>query len=63
MCEWTADRQVDDRNGGLDRLTFKHQGRYYRLTDTGIALLEAEGQRLADNAKLVQDGLRRVRTA
>ncbi len=37
--------------------------RYYRLTDVGIALLEAEGQRLADNARLVQDGLRRVRTA
>jgi PadR family transcriptional regulator PadR len=37
--------------------------RYYRLTDEGLALLEAEGRRLADNARLVQDGLKQVRTA
>ena len=35
--------------------------RYYRLTPAGVALLENEGRRLADNAKLVSDGLRRAR--
>jgi PadR family transcriptional regulator len=37
--------------------------RYYRITPAGIALLEEEGRRLADNAKLVRDGLRSVRPA
>jgi PadR family transcriptional regulator PadR len=35
--------------------------RYYRLTPAGVTLLEDEGRRLADNAKLVRDGLRRAR--
>ncbi len=35
--------------------------RYYRLTPAGVALLEDEGRRLADNAKLVRDGLRHAR--
>jgi DNA-binding PadR family transcriptional regulator len=33
--------------------------RYYRLTDDGAALLEAEAQRLAGNAKAALAGLRR----
>jgi PadR family transcriptional regulator PadR len=37
--------------------------RYYRLTPDGVALLEAEGRRLSDNAKLVREGLQRVRTS
>jgi len=37
--------------------------RYYRLTPDGVALLEAEEQRLAENARLVREGLRQVRTA
>jgi PadR family transcriptional regulator PadR len=37
--------------------------RYYRLTPEGVALLEAEGRRLSENAKLVTEGLKRVRTA
>jgi PadR family transcriptional regulator len=37
--------------------------RYYRLTPEGVGLLEAEGRRLAENARLVHDGLKRVRTA
>jgi PadR family transcriptional regulator, regulatory protein PadR len=37
--------------------------RYYRLTPAGIALLEDEERRLADNAKLVRNGLRRLRPA
>jgi DNA-binding PadR family transcriptional regulator len=35
--------------------------RSYRLTPGGVALLEQESRRLADNAKLVRDGLRRAR--
>jgi PadR family transcriptional regulator PadR len=35
--------------------------RYYRLAPAGVALLEAEERRLAENAKLVRDGLRRAR--
>ena len=46
----TLDREVSE--GGPPR-------RYYRLTPAGIALLEQEEQRLADNAKLVRDRLRR----
>ena len=46
------DREVSE--GGPPR-------RYYRLTPVGVELLEAEGRRLADNAKLVRDGLRRAR--
>jgi DNA-binding PadR family transcriptional regulator len=37
--------------------------RYYRLTPEGIDLLETEQRRLEDNAKLVREGLRQVRTA
>ena len=37
--------------------------RYYRLTPAGVDLLEAEGKRLADNAELVREGLKQVRTA
>ena len=37
--------------------------RYYRLTPDGVNLLEAEGKRLADNAELVREGLKQVRTA
>jgi PadR family transcriptional regulator len=37
--------------------------RYYRLTPAGVALLEAEERRLAENAKLVREGLQQVRTA
>ena len=44
----TLDREESE--GGPPR-------RYYRLTPAGVALLEAEGRRLADNAKLVRDGL------
>lgn len=50
----TLDREESE--GGPPR-------RYYRLTPTGVALLEEEGRRLADNAKLVRDGLRRLRPA
>jgi PadR family transcriptional regulator PadR len=35
--------------------------RYYRLTEAGVTLLEEEGRRLAENAKLVRDGLRHAR--
>jgi PadR family transcriptional regulator PadR len=34
--------------------------RYYRLTPAGVALIEAEGHRLAQNARLVREGLRRA---
>src|SRR5919106_152211 len=44
----TLDREESE--GGPPR-------RYYRLTDEGVALLEGEGRRLAENAKLVSDGL------
>jgi DNA-binding PadR family transcriptional regulator len=37
--------------------------RYYRLTDDGADLLEAEAQRLAGNAKAALAGLRRRRGA
>jgi len=50
----TLDREESE--GGPPR-------RYYRLTPEGINLLEAERRRLEDNAKLVRDGLRQVRTA
>ncbi len=50
----TLDREESE--GGPPR-------RYYRLTPEGVALLETEGRRLADNAKLVSDGLQRVRTS
>jgi len=50
----TLDREESE--GGPPR-------RYYRLTPAGVALLEEEGERLADNAKLVRDGLRRLRPA
>jgi PadR family transcriptional regulator len=50
----TLDREESE--GGPPR-------RYYRLTPAGVALLEEEGQRLADNAELVRDGLRRLRPA
>jgi PadR family transcriptional regulator len=50
----TLDREESE--GGPPR-------RYYRLTPAGVALLEEEGQRLADNAKLVRDGLRSLRPA
>jgi DNA-binding PadR family transcriptional regulator len=33
--------------------------RYYRITDEGAAVLEAEAQRLAGNAKAAMAGLRR----
>jgi DNA-binding PadR family transcriptional regulator len=36
--------------------------RYYRLNDAGAALLEAEAQRLAGNAKAALAGLRRRNT-
>jgi PadR family transcriptional regulator PadR len=48
----TLDREVSE--GGPPR-------RYYRLAPAGVALLEAEERRLAENAKLVRDGLRRAR--
>ena len=35
--------------------------RYYRLTDVGAEVLEAEAQRLAGNAKAAMAGLRRRR--
>ena len=35
--------------------------RYYRLTPAGVTLLEDESRRLADNAKLVRDGLRHAK--
>jgi PadR family transcriptional regulator, regulatory protein PadR len=50
----TLDRE--ETEGGPPR-------RYYRLTPEGIDLLEAERRRLEDNAKLVREGLRQVRTA
>jgi DNA-binding PadR family transcriptional regulator len=37
--------------------------RYYRLTDSGAEVLEAEAQRLAGNAKAAMAGLRRRRGA
>ena len=37
--------------------------RYYRLTDSGAEVLEAEAQRLAGNAKAAMAGLRRRRRA
>ena len=50
----TLDRE--ETEGGPPR-------RYYRLTPEGIDLLAAEQRRLEDNAKLVREGLRQVRTA
>jgi DNA-binding PadR family transcriptional regulator len=42
-----------------DEIVEGRHRRYYRLTDDGAAVLEAEAQRLAGNAKAAMAGLRR----